>query len=73
MTFDDDMLALEFDGGRKLVPLKKLGLEWPPPDKIEVAGFPMKQTRRSQLTDEQRQDMTHVCRCAEYRPLESKL
>lgn len=72
MTFEDDMAYLQFDGGLKIVALKKLGLEWPPPENIVVAGFPMTQTRRSQLTDEQREGMTHVCRCAEYRPLESK-
>lgn len=68
MTFDDDMAWLMFDGGKKIVPLKSLGLDWPPPEVIEVAGFKMKRARLSTITDEQRQAMTHVCRGAEYFP-----
>lgn len=68
MTFDDDHLVLEFDGGTKRVLLKKIGIDWPPPERINVMGFDMVQTRRSQLTDEQRAEMTHVCRGAEYYP-----
>ena len=68
MTFDDDMAYLQFDGGLKIVPISALGLSWPPPEKIEVAGFPMQRTRLSSLTDEQRKGMTHVCRAAEYKP-----
>lgn len=66
MTFDDDHVVLEFAGGTKRYPLKQLGLDWPPPERINVMGFDMVQTRRSSLTDEQRKGMTHVCRGAEY-------
>lgn len=68
MTFDDDMAFLMFDCGRMNVSLLKLGLSWPPPEKITVWGFPMKRTRMSTITDEQRAGMTHVCRAAEFVP-----
>ena len=67
MTFDDDMAKLIFDGGEKWASLKSLGLEWPPPEEIVVLGFPLKRIRMSSITDEQRSDMTHVFRGAEYR------
>lgn len=72
MTFDDDTLILMFDGGRKIAYVKKCGLQWPPPELIEIQGFKMRQTRRSEITDEQRAGMTHVCRCAEYYPVREK-
>lgn len=72
MTFDDDLLVLMFDGGRKMVALKTLHLEWPPPDIITFQSFQMKQTRRSQITDAQREQMTHVARCAEYYPVKEE-
>jgi hypothetical protein len=68
VTFDDDMAFLMFAGGRKIVSLKKLGLTWPPPAEFYFLGFKLKLTRHSELTDEQRESMTHVCRCAEYFP-----
>ena len=68
MTYDDDHVVLEFEGGTKRYALKMLGLEWPPPEKIEIFGFKMIQTRRSTITDEDRVGMKHVCRGAEYFP-----
>ena len=68
MTYDDDYISLCFDGGTKRYPLKMLGLEWPPPEHIKVLGFTMVQTRRSQITDEERLEMAHICRGAEYFP-----
>lgn len=73
MTFDDDMAFLQFDGGLKRVPLKSLGLSWPPPENINIGGFQMTRSRMSDLTDEQRAEMTHVCRCAEYLPSEATI
>ena len=69
MTFDDDMLRLNFDGGSKMISLAKLGLEWPPPETIDVLGFTMHRISYSAITDEQREGMTHVFRGAEYEPL----
>ena len=68
MTFDDDSLSLMLEGGRKIVPLKQLGLDWPPPERINVLGFDFVRSRLSAITDEQRQGMTHVLRGAEYYP-----
>lgn len=68
MTFDDDLAILVFDHRTLRPSLKSLGLSWPPPERIEVSGFSMTLNRMSQLTDEQRAGMTHVCRCAEYFP-----
>ena len=66
MTFDDDFVRLVFDGGAKTFRCAALGLDWPPPETINVAGFRMRRERFSALTDEQRSGMTHVCRGAEY-------
>lgn len=69
-TFDDDFVRLNLATGLVNVPLKKLGLEWPPPDRIvDLLGSPldpMVRVRMSVITDEQRASMTHVARGAEY-------
>lgn len=70
MTFNDDLLILVFDGATKRPSLQSCGLEWPPPERIEILGFTMVRTRMSAITDEQRAGMTHVCRAAEYIPEE---
>lgn len=67
MTFDDDFLQVQFDGGLRRAFLKKNGLEWPPPETIDLFGFRLERVRFSEITDEQRAGMTHVCRGAEYR------
>ena len=66
MTFSDDFVLLLFPGGTIQQPCLALGLEWPPPERIEVFGFSMNRTRFSRITDEQRENMTHICRGAEY-------
>ena len=66
MTFDDDFVVLNFDGGTKRIRCRDLGIDWPPPEKLTVAGFTLTRSRFSSITDEQRADMTHVCRGAEY-------
>ena len=81
MTFDDDFVRLNFITGVANFPLKNVGLEWPPPERVfvEPLGFLreptpdddptylMRRVSFSQITDEQRATMTHVCRGAEYR------
>ena len=72
MTFDDDHIVLRLSTGRMRVPLKQLGIDWPPPEYFQITGGPFsepifKRIRFSQITDEQRAGMTHVCRGAEYR------
>lgn len=73
MTFEDDFVQLNLPNGRG--PLrqtcKALGVDWPPPEFIALAGGPFstpvyRRVRYSEITDEQRQGMTHVCRGAEY-------
>lgn len=71
MTFDDDYIQLRLSTGPMRVPLKQLGIDWPPPEFIEITGGPFstprfRRVRFSQITDEQRKRMTHVCRGAEY-------
>lgn len=73
MTFDDDFIRLRLPNGRGTLhkTCKALGIDWPPPEFIALAGGPIstpvyRQVRRSEITDEQRQGMTHVCRGAEY-------
>lgn len=68
MTYDDDFLQLVFDGGTKRATCRSLGIDWPPPERIEVGGIPMQRSRMSALTDDERAAMTHVCRGAEYLP-----
>jgi len=66
MTFDDDYIRLRFDWGHRDLRCKAAGLDWPPPETIEVLTFRFRRERMSTLTDEQRADMKHVCRGAEY-------
>lgn len=78
MTFDDDYIQLRLLVGPLRATCKSLGLDWPPPDVIEIADIDgvyvgkspaptrFKRIRFSQITDEQREGMTHVCRGAEY-------
>jgi len=66
MTFDDDFVQLTMQGGTKRYSCKDLGYTWPPPDEITWGGFLFEQIRRSQITDEQREGMSHVMRGAEY-------
>lgn len=70
MTFDDDFVRI----GMVNATLKSLGIDWPPPPFIEVNNHGelpnlfLKQVSCSEITDEDRAKMTHVCRGAEYRP-----
>jgi hypothetical protein len=68
MTFDDDFIRVCFQTGQRNYVLKSLGLAWPPPELIDIAGFQFKRSSMSSITDEQRAGMTHVCRGAEYVP-----
>ncbi len=69
MTFEDDFLQLNFLGGmRRVIRLKAMNLTWPPPPQIDFMGFPMVRTAMSDITDEQRHQMTHVARGADYHP-----
>lgn len=80
MTFDDDCVRLNLTIETHTIPLVKLGLEWPPPERLWIdadgarpasddddpSGVLHRQSV-SKITDEQRADMTHVFRGAEYR------
>jgi len=68
MTFDDDMIQFEFEGGTKRIFCKQLGVDWPPPKEMAFMGFDMERQQYSAITDEQRQEMTHVFRGAVYAP-----
>lgn len=68
MTFEDDFIRLRTDVGPRNFLLSTFGLDWPPPEKISIGGFPFVRVGISAITDEQRAQMTHVCRGAEYTP-----
>lgn len=70
MTFEDDFVQI----GGVSVTLESLGLEWPPPAFMridnhgELPDLYVKLVHLSEITDEQRAEMTHVCRGALYKP-----
>ena len=70
MTFDDDFVQLTLGGGIRRFMCKDLGVSWPPPEFIAVESVAVmitfKRLRFSALTDEERAEMTNVCRGAEY-------
>lgn len=70
MTFDDDFIRVPFWSGHRDFPCKALKIDWPPPARIGFFGVELERVRMSEITDEQRQGMTHVCRGAEYRPVD---
>jgi hypothetical protein len=69
MTFDDDMISLMTPTGQRRIPVKALGLEWPPPETLTISGVQYQRVRYSQIPDEARQGMSHVIRGAEYTPV----
>ena len=50
----------------------KLGVEWPPPEKINLNGTEYQRVQMSKLTDEQATEMTFVARGAMYAPVIDK-
>jgi len=68
MIFDDDFVRLYFDGGAKTTTCRSIGVDWPPPEELNIMGFIMVRRNYSGITDEQRAAMTCVCRGAEYFP-----
>lgn len=66
MTFDDDFIQLNTEQGVKRLLCKPAGVEWPPPETINYAGFLYERVRYSQITDEQRAELTMLMRGAEY-------
>lgn len=70
MTFDDDFLQIEFAIGPRRVLCRSAGVEWPPPERLNIMGFEFQRASYSQITDEQRAGIDHVCRGARYVPAE---
>lgn len=66
MTYDDDMLQFDLDGRTVRLPLKQVGLDWPPPENVEIHGVKLKRVQLSRITDEQRSTMSNVIRGALY-------
>ena len=66
MTFEDDFIQLEFLGGTKRIGCKANGIEWPPPEKLELAGYTWDRQSMSAITDEQREGLTMLMRGAAY-------
>lgn len=83
VTFDDDFMRLHLSIGARDALLRQMEIAWPPPPRIfldegatlrvardgDDPAFVMVRTSMSEITDEQRAGMTHVCRGAEYRYL----
>ncbi len=69
-TFGDDSIRFRQNDGEigPLIPVVVLGLNWPPPYFLEIDGVTMERYSMSAITDEQREELTHVFRGAEYRP-----
>lgn len=68
MTFDDDFIVVEFDTGiKRRVTCKSAGIEWPPPERFDFQGGTLERVSFSKITDEDRAEMTHVCRGALYK------
>ena len=67
-TLDDDFIRIEMQGGTKNLRCKALGIDWPPPEEINVCGFIFVKVGQSKLTDKMMETMTHVCRGALYQP-----
>lgn len=67
-VFEDDFIQVEDEKGRILgrFVCSENGLNWPPPQAVQWGKVLYKRTNFSQITDEQRQTMTHVCRGAVY-------
>jgi hypothetical protein len=72
MTFDDDFVQLEFAGGNRRISCKSLGVEWPPPEKLDVLGFPFKRDSYSLIPDALRESCGAVVRGARYVPAEGE-
>lgn len=73
MTFDDDFLIFQMPTGPRRVLLSALGLHWPPPTTLRLRGFEppysdidFRLLTMSTITDQERANMTHVCRGAQY-------
>ena len=66
MTFDDDFVQIDTLAGTRRYALKLLGLDWPPPERIEIMGFGFQRTSMSEISDDARSTMTHVMRGAAY-------
>lgn len=73
MTFEDDFLLFQTPSGPRRIRCQHLNIQWPPPETIRLRGFEppytdidFKLLRRSEISDADRSELTHVCRGAEY-------
>jgi hypothetical protein len=67
MTFDDDFVQIDFgDGVIRRARCLSNKIEWPPPQILDFGGFKFDRVSVSEITDEQRAGMSHVCRGAAY-------
>lgn len=72
MTFEDDFIQLEFgEGVMRRAACVKNNIEWPPPQTLNIYGIMFERVSMSQITDEERSNMSHVCRGALYKIKES--
>lgn len=65
-TLDDDFIQLQRQVDMLNVPCSHLGIEWPPPPLLVIAGMVYQQVSMSALTDEESQAMPNVARGASY-------
>lgn len=73
MTYADDFVRLTKPDGKTVnIMCKAIGLHWPPPMRIQYEGAAYVIVSFSQITDEERFRMTHVCRGAQYDRVEGE-
>ena len=68
MTFNDDMIQLNWDGGTRYMTCGELGMNWPPLKEISVYGFVMILQSHSDISDRMRRKNPKVKRKAVYAP-----
>jgi hypothetical protein len=69
VTFPDDFVRLHLHVGTVNLLCIAIGFKWPPPERFDlngVEGETMVRVNMSKLTDEERGQMRHVIRGAEY-------
>lgn len=69
MTFEDDVIR----AGGYYYGCRDNGIEWPPPQQVMLDGVLWERVSMSTITDEQRANLTHVFRGAEYHPVGSSV
>lgn len=68
-TFNTDFCRIQFTGGTRDLTCKQLGIDWPPPEYLEIHGFKFRLFNYSKLTDADLEQITLIARGAVYVPV----